>query len=35
MAVGMGAEKLKRGVKSLTDFVPQLMELYLPGKHGT
>ena len=28
MATGEGAGKLKRSVKSLTDFVPQLMELY-------
>ena len=35
MAVGEGAEELKRSVKSLTDFVPQLIELYPPGKLET
>lgn len=35
MAIGEGAEKLKRGVKSLTDFVPQLMELYPTRKLET
>jgi 2,3-bisphosphoglycerate-independent phosphoglycerate mutase len=35
MAMGKGAEELKRGVKSLTDFVPQLMELYPARKLET
>ena len=34
-ALGEGAEKMKRGVKSLTDFVPQLMELYPQRNLGT
>ena len=31
-AVGEGAEQFKRDIKSLTDFVPELLELYPPKK---